>query len=100
MVDIILLVQLGAIAGSLVVVGTVVVKVTRHITRVEGSIQTQSERLDGRINELATRIDHMHEDIRRQDTAIASLNNYLLTNASNLFKILEQGEKNVKSDTT
>jgi hypothetical protein len=56
--------------------------------------------LDGRINELVTRIDHMHEELRRQDATITSLNSYLLNNASNFFKALERGEKNVKSDTT
>lgn len=64
------------------------VKVTRHITKV-----------DGRINELVVRIDNMHEELRRQDAMIANLNNYLLNNAANLFKVLEHGEKNVKSDS-
>jgi hypothetical protein len=94
-----LLIQIGTIAGSLIAVFTVVVKVTRHITKVEGTIKTQSERLDGRINELAARIEHMREDIKRQDNMITSLNNYWFNNISILLKIA-QGEKNVKSDST
>jgi hypothetical protein len=79
-----LLIQIGTIAGSLIAVGTVVVIVTRHITRVEG-----------RINELAIRIDHMHDELRRQDSVITNLNNYLLNNAASLFKAMERGDKNV-----
>ena len=56
--------------------------------------------LDGRVNELCTRINHMHEELRRQDVVITNLNNYLLNNASSFFKALELGERNVKSDST
>jgi hypothetical protein len=55
--------------------------------------------LDGMINELATHIEHMREEIRRQDRTIVSLNNYWYDNVSILLKLREQGEKNVKSNS-
>jgi hypothetical protein len=72
------IIQLVEFIGALIVILTVAVKITRHITKVEG-----------RINLLEERINSVKADLQRQDAAISGLNNYLLNLAASLLGLKE-----------
>lgn len=98
-----LVIQIATISGSLIVVGSLIVKITRHITKVEERITNEATRLDGRINQLQDRSDIVMKDIYLQREEISKLKDYLLNNAQLLVKISEmseRGKNNVESDRT
>lgn len=98
-----LIVQVGTVSGALVVIGTVVVRITRHITQIEGRITSEVNRIEGRINQLEERIHGISDELQRQGREFSNLNNYLLTNAQLLVKLgeMKEGDKrNVESDRT
>jgi hypothetical protein len=90
-----LIVQVGIVSGALVTIGTLVVKITRHITKVEARITNETTRIDGRINQLEERINGIRHEVYRQQREFSKLNNYVLNNAQMLVKL---GEMRIELD--